>query len=123
MKRDTNLRKTLFLFLSMFLLAAFCACGASGETTATEKETESMTYEVFKSLSSEQKAEVFSRMTGPQVYALVAGSDQNWPVTEYDLISPYNAKETIVLKQEDEDFSFDLAWPGMEDSCRRVLPR
>ena len=70
-----------------------------------------MTYEAFKALSAEQQIETFNAMTGAEIYALVAGSDENWPVTSYDLISPANAKETIVLFNNHCDLHFNLAWP------------
>ena len=70
-----------------------------------------MTYEAFKALSAEQQIETFNAMTGAEIYALVAGSDENWPVTSYDLISPANAKETIVLFNNHGDLHFNLAWP------------
>ena len=76
------------------------------------EENVPMTYEEFKSLSNEQQIEVFSGMTGPEIYDLVAGSDESWPVTNYDLITPNNAKETIVLvANKDGDLHFNLAWP------------
>ena len=76
------------------------------------RKNHTISYEEFKSLTTKQQVKVFSKMTGQEVYDLVADSDQNWPVTEYDLISPNNAKETIVLKYEDEEPEFDLAWPS-----------
>ena len=76
------------------------------------KKTSEMTYEEFKSLSAEEQADVFSKMSGPEIYDLVANSDESWCVTDYDLISPNNAKETIVLFGEDEDPHFNLAWPS-----------
>lgn len=77
----------------------------------TSKKTSQMTYEEFKSLSAEQQVDAFSKMTGPEIYDLVASSDESWPVTDYDLISPNNAKETIVLVGTDDDLHFNLAWP------------
>ena len=79
--------------------------GESNEATAE------ISYEEFKSLTDEEQIEVFSRMTGPQIYALVASSDESWPVTDYDLISPDNAKETIILVNNNGDLHFNLAWP------------
>ena len=79
--------------------------------TNMSKKASAMTYEEFKSLTAEQQIEVFSQMTGPEIYTLVAGSDENWPVTDYDLISPENAKETIVLYNNNGDLHFNLAWP------------
>lgn len=55
---------------------------------------------------------MFNKMTGPQIYTLVESSDENWPVTAYDLISPENAKETIVLFNNNGDLHFNLAWPS-----------
>lgn len=75
------------------------------------KETPQMTYGEFKSLTAEQQVDTFSKMTGPEIYALVASSDESWPVTDYDLISPDNAKETIVLYSDDGNLHFNLAWP------------
>ena len=84
----------------------------NGDAEAQNKSgTSVMSYEEFKSLTDEQQIEVFSRMTGPQIYALVASSDESWPVTDYDLISPNNAKETIVLFNNNGDLHFNLAWP------------
>ncbi|MBR2281875.1 MAG: hypothetical protein IJ863_04555 [Spirochaetales bacterium] len=73
--------------------------------------TAGMTYEEFKSLTAEKQIEVFGKMTGQQIYSLVESSDENWPVTSYDLISPDNAKETIVLFDNNGDLHFNLAWP------------
>ena len=108
---------------ALVLCIMLCGCGTKDtspvgtttipdETTTTHDEiTGSMTYEEFKSLSDEQQIEVFSKMTGPEIYALVAGSDESWPVTDYNLISPNNAKETIVLYNNKGDLHFNLAWP------------
>jgi hypothetical protein len=70
-----------------------------------------ITYSEFKELSSDQKKEEFSKMTGQEIYDLVKESDENWPVTAYDLISPPNAKWTIVLFDNNGDLHFNLAWP------------
>ncbi len=70
-----------------------------------------LTYEEFKALTPEQQTEAFNKMTGPQIYTLVESSDESWPVTDYDLISPDNAKETIVLFNNNGDIHFNLAWP------------
>ena len=75
------------------------------------KPTSNMTYEEFKSLTTEQQVEAFQKMTGPEIYKLVENSDENWPVTAYDLITPENAKETIVLFENNGDLHFNLAWP------------
>ncbi len=61
--------------------------------------------------TAEQQVDAFSKMTGPEIYSLVESSDESWPVTDYDLISPSNAKETIVLSGEGDDLHFNLAWP------------
>lgn len=79
---------------------------------AQTSETSKMTYEEFKSLSAEQQIDAFSKMSGPEIYYLVANSDESWPVTDYDLISPNNAKETIILVGEGDDLHFNLAWPS-----------
>ena len=75
------------------------------------KKAPAMTYKEFKSLTAEQQMDTFSRMTGQEIYDLVKNSDENWPVTSYDLISPKNAKETIVLYNNNGDLHFNLAWP------------
>jgi hypothetical protein len=69
------------------------------------------TYEEFKAMTPEQQTEAFSKMTGAEIYTLVENSEENWPVTAYDLISPDNAKETIVLFNNNGDLHFNLAWP------------
>ncbi|MBQ7565511.1 MAG: hypothetical protein IJT18_00170 [Oscillospiraceae bacterium] len=78
---------------------------------ALRSQTKPMTYEQFKSLSAEQQVETFNNMSGAQIYALVESSDENWPVTAYDRISPQNAKQTIVLFNNGGDLHFNLAWP------------
>ena len=75
------------------------------------KKTSAMTYEEFKALPPEKQVETFADMNGEEIYALVAESDENWPVTDYDLITPENAKETIVLYDNNGDLHFNLAWP------------
>ena len=72
---------------------------------------DSLSYEEFKSLDSEKQKQAFSAMSGPEIYELVKNSDENWPVTSYDLISPENAKETIVLYDNNGNLHFNLAWP------------
>ena len=72
---------------------------------------DSLTYEEFKALGAEQQKRTFSAMSGEKIYELVKNSDENWPVTAYDLISPENAKETIVLFDNNGDLHFNLAWP------------
>ncbi|MBR4720251.1 MAG: S-layer homology domain-containing protein [Clostridia bacterium] len=70
----------------------------------------SLSYEDFKKLDNEQQKQTFAEMTGTEIYELVKNSDENWPVTAYDLISPENAKETIVL-YDNNGLHFNLAWP------------
>lgn len=70
-----------------------------------------MSYTRFQSLSPEQQKQTFAEMTGPEIYSLVESSDENWPVTSYDLITPENVKETIVLFENEGDLHFNLAWP------------
>ena len=65
----------------------------------------------FNELTSDQKKEEFSNLTGQEIYDLVKNSDENWPVTAYDLITPRNAKWTIVLFDNNGDLHFNLAWP------------
>ena len=71
----------------------------------------SLSYEEFKALDAEKQKQAFSAMSGSKIYELVKNSDENWPVTSYDLISPENAKETIVLYDNKGDLHFNLAWP------------
>ena len=77
----------------------------------TGSKTSSMTYEEFKSLKAEELVAAFNKMTGPEIYSLVKNSDENWPVTSYDLITPENAKDTIVLYDNNGNLHFNLAWP------------
>ena len=49
--------------------------------------------------------------TGAEVYALVENSDQNWLLTSYDLITPENAKDVILVSDENGKVRFNLAWP------------
>ena len=72
---------------------------------------EPMSYEDFKALTPEEQKQAFAAMTGPEIYELVKNSDESWPVTAYDLITPDNAKETIVLYDNNGDLHFNLAWP------------
>ena len=69
-----------------------------------------MSYADFKALEPEEQIKVFAGMSGKEIYYLVKESDENWPVTSYDLISPDNAKETIVL-YDNNGLHFNLAWP------------
>ena len=72
---------------------------------------DSLSYEEFKALDVEKQKQAFSAMSGSEIYELVKNSDENWPVTAYDLISPENAKETIVLYDNNGNLHFNLAWP------------
>ena len=72
---------------------------------------DSLSYEEFKALDAEKQKQAFSAMSGSEIYELVKNSDENWPVTAYDLISPENAKETIVLYDNNGNLHFSLAWP------------
>ncbi len=87
--------------LLLALCAVFCGCG---------KKTP-MTYEAFKALDAEGQKKAFAEMSGEEIYDLVKNSEENWPVTSYDLISPENAKETVVLFENNGDLHFNLAWP------------
>ena len=70
-----------------------------------------LSYEEFKELDANQQKLAFAGMSGAKIYDLVKNSDENWPVTAYDLISPQNAKETIILYDNNGDLHFNLAWP------------
>ncbi len=74
-------------------------------------KSKNLSYKEFKELSNEEQIETFNKMSGEQIYALVAESDESWPVTDYDLITPENAKETIVLYNNNGNLHFNLAWP------------
>ncbi|WP_029201141.1 hypothetical protein [Oribacterium sp. NK2B42] len=76
-----------------------------------QESSTAVTYSEFKELASDQKEEEFSNLTGQEIYDLVKNSDENWPVTAYDLIPPRNAKWTIVLFDNNGDLHFSLAWP------------
>lgn len=102
-------KKSKWIIIACVALAVVIA-GILLWTNLSKKPSE-MTYEEFKSLTAEQQVETFDQMTGAEIYALVAGSEENWPVTDYDLISPDNAKETIVLYNNNGDLHFNLAWP------------
>ncbi|MBR6352065.1 MAG: hypothetical protein IKR93_07055 [Firmicutes bacterium] len=95
------------LIAIMVLLAGFIAWSTDG----IRKAAAPLGYEEFKALSPERQKQTFAQLTGPEIYDLVASSDENWPVTSYDLISPDNAKETIVLYDNNGDLHFNLAWP------------
>ncbi|MBQ6676714.1 MAG: hypothetical protein IJM71_01570 [Clostridia bacterium] len=71
----------------------------------------SISYDEFKELPADQRKETFAAMSGKEIYDLVAASDENWPVTSYDLITPDNAKEAIVLYDNNGDLHFNLSWP------------
>lgn len=110
MKR--NILKIIPLITCIVLIICCSFSVAAVQGTGSEQKTASaMSYEEFKALTDEQQIEVFSSMTGPEIYTLVKNSDENWPVTNYDLISPDNAKETIVLFNNDGDLHFNLDWP------------
>lgn len=55
--------------------------------------------------------DAFQKMTGEEVYTLVKNSDQKWLLASYDLISPENTKEAVVLSDKNGKKRFDLAWP------------
>ena len=78
---------------------------------AAKPQNTALSYEDFKALSPEDQETAFNAMTGPEIYALVESSDENWPVTAYDLISPENAKETIIFYTGNGEPHFNLAWP------------
>ena len=102
-----NNKKTLWIVAAVIVLAALIL-GLLPRLNNTRK---AMTYEEFKALSAEQQTETFQKMSGSEIYELVKNSEENWPVTAYDLISPQNAKETIVLFNNNGDLHFNLAWP------------
>ena len=102
-----NNRKTVILVVVAVVLLAAAIC----VLLWVKNNTADMTYEKFKSLTAEKQIEAFDKMSGAQIYRLVESSDENWPVTSYDLISPENAKETIVLFNNNGDLHFNLAWP------------
>ncbi|MCR5008732.1 MAG: hypothetical protein K6A76_09175 [Oribacterium sp.] len=76
-----------------------------------QENVTAVTNSSFKELTSDQKKEEFSKLTGQEIYDLVKDSDENWPVTAYDLITPRNAKWTIILFDNNGDLHFNLAWP------------
>lgn len=99
------------LIVKKFFLLILVVCVILAGCGTTKKTSASMTYADFKALSPEQQKKTFSKMTGAEIYALVKESDENWPVTAYDLISPKNAKDTIVLFDSNGVLHFNLAWP------------
>lgn len=94
---------------SVILIALLCLAVSS--IVGCGKKEEVLTYEEFKKMSPEEQELTFAELSGPQIYALVESSDESWPVTDYDLITPENAKETIVLYDNQGDLHFNIAWP------------
>ncbi len=92
---------------SVVLIALLCLTAASFAGCGKKD----VTYEQFKQMTPEEQEKTFAELSGPQIYALVESSDESWPVTDYDLITPQNAKETIVLYNNQGDLHFNLAWP------------
>lgn len=95
-------RMAIGIVLLCVFVSPFAGCG---------KKADNLTYEQFKEMSPEDQMKTFEELSGPQIYALVESSDESWPVTDYDLITPDNAKETIVLYDNQGDLHFNLAWP------------
>lgn len=104
--RVTTPSAWIVLIAAAVLLAGVLAWFVIGNRAAAP-----ISYAEFKSLSAERQMQTFASMNGAEVYALVGSSDENWPVASYDLISPDNAKETIVLYDNNGDLHFNLAWP------------
>lgn len=102
MEKQMRNWSVLLIALLCLMVSSFAGCG---------KKEEVLTYERFKQMAPEEQKKTFAELSGPQIYALVAGSDENWPVKNYDLITPENAKETIVLIENQGNLHFNLAWP------------
>ena len=100
--------KTFLLVLLTLILLSLTACDKAAE----QKVSTPIKYSEFSALSSDRKKEVFSKLNGQEIYDLVLDSDENWPVTAYDRITPENAKETIILFDNNGDLHFNLAWPS-----------
>ena len=81
------------------------------DAAGSRKEPASMTYAEFQALDPEERKQAFAAMTGEEIYELVKNSDENWPVTSYDRITPGNARETVILFDNHGDLHFNLAWP------------
>ncbi len=94
---------------SAFMATLLCLAVLS--LSGCGKKEEAITYEEFKNMTPEEQKTTFAELSGSQIYSLVESSDENWPVTDYDLITPENAKETIVLYDNQGDLHFNLAWP------------
>lgn len=94
---------------SVLLFALLCLMVSS--LAACGKKEEVLTYERFKQMAQEEQKKTFAELSGPQIYELVKNSDESWPVKDYDLITPENAKETIVLVENQGNLHFNLAWP------------
>ena len=101
------MKKLLSALLVVAMTAALVVCSAQQQIYGAAP----VTCESFQAMSPEQKKEVFLSLSGPEIYDLVKESDENWPVTAYDLVSPENAKEMIILYEDNGDPHFNLAWP------------
>ena len=99
------------VWIVLIALAVLLAGALVWLTIGSRGAAAPLRYAEFKSLSAQEQKQTFAKLSGTQVYALVADSDESWPVTSYDLISPDNAKETIVLYDNNGDLHFNLAWP------------
>jgi len=104
-------KKNALMFFVMLVVSCLLAFLIVYRPFQKQANIPAITYNEFKELSSDQKKEEFSKMTGQEIYDLVKESDENWPVTAYDLITPRNAKWTIVLFDNNGDLHFNLAWP------------
>ena len=95
--------------LALFLFSLFLIGGCLAEA---EPEDPRLCYEDFKKLSNEKQIAVFSSLSSPEIYYLVQTSEtENWPVTDYDLVTEENAREFIILNEYRGSLSFNLNWP------------
>ena len=109
-----------FALLFILMISSCCLVKAAAQGNQTDNQTSSsvtssdnwLSYKEFKALSNEEQIAVFSQLSSPEIYYLVKSSDtENWPVTSYDLVTEENAKEFIVLNENNGTLSFNLSWP------------
>ena len=96
---------------AMLAPKAALSCSQTVSMLDSLKNALPMSYEDFKALSADEQKAAFADMSGSEIYYLVKNSSENWPVTSYDLISPENAKDTIILYDSNGELHFNLDWP------------
>ena len=110
-----KIKKLLVILLLGVLCLSLLGCSKSESTSntqVTDSEDTSYPIDEFYSLSTDEQIATYNNADNKTAYKIIEASNCSWCVTAYDLITPENVKDFVIIYANDDGTtSFNLCWP------------